>query len=55
MGVARELGYLRVPANTLIELRNIGDYRPQDVVIISTGSQGEPLSALARMADRSIR
>ena len=41
-----------MPANTLIELRDIGDYRPQDVVIISTGSQGEPLSALARMADR---
>ncbi len=52
MGVARDLGYLKVPANTLIELRDIDEHRPQDVVIISTGSQGEPLSALARMADR---
>jgi ribonuclease J len=52
MGVARELGYLRVPADTLIELRDIENYRPQDVVIISTGSQGEPLSALSRMAAR---
>lgn len=52
MGVARDLGYLRVPANTLIELRDIDDFRPQDVVIISTGSQGEPLSALSRMANR---
>ena len=52
MGVARDLGYLHVPANTLIELRDIDNFRPQDVVIISTGSQGEPLSALSRMANR---
>jgi len=52
MGVARDLGYLHVPENTLIELRDIDDFQPQDVVIISTGSQGEPLSALSRMANR---
>ena len=52
MGVARDLGYLKVPDNTLIELRDIEKHRPQDVVIISTGSQGEPLSALSRMAAR---
>ncbi|WP_375422842.1 ribonuclease J [uncultured Friedmanniella sp.] len=52
MGVARDLGYLKVPANTLIEMRDIDRYKPQDVVIISTGSQGEPLSALSRMANR---
>jgi len=52
MGVARDLGYLKVPANTLIELRDIEKHRPQDVVIISTGSQGEPMSALSRMANR---
>ena len=52
MGVARDLGYLRVPANTLIELRDIEKFRPEEVVIISTGSQGEPLSALSRMANR---
>jgi ribonuclease J len=52
MGVARDLGYLKVPGNTLIELRDIDDYKPHEVVIISTGSQGEPLSALSRMADR---
>ena len=52
MGVARDLGYLRVPGNTLIELRDIENYRPEEVVIISTGSQGEPLSALSRMANR---
>ena len=52
MGVARDLGYLKVPANTLIELRDIDNFKPKDVVIISTGSQGEPLSALSRMANR---
>jgi ribonuclease J len=52
MGVARDLGYLKVPDNTLIDLRDIDNHRPQDVVIISTGSQGEPLSALSRMANR---
>ena len=38
--------------DTLIELRDIDNYRPEEVVIISTGSQGEPLSALSRMANR---
>ncbi|GAA2101802.1 ribonuclease J [Microlunatus panaciterrae] len=52
MGVARDLGYLHVPADTLIELRDIDNYRPDEVVIISTGSQGEPLSALSRIANR---
>jgi ribonuclease J len=52
MGVARDLGYLKVPANTLIELRDIDNFRPHEVVLISTGSQGEPLSALSRMANR---
>jgi ribonuclease J len=52
MTVARDLGYLRVPGDTLIDLRDIENHRPQDVVIISTGSQGEPLSALSRMANR---
>ena len=52
MTVARDLGYLRVPGHTLIDLRDIEAHRPEDVVIISTGSQGEPLSALSRMANR---
>ena len=52
MAVARDLGYLRVPGDTLIDLRDIEDHRPDEVVIISTGSRGEPLSALSRMANR---
>ncbi len=51
MTVARELGFLRVPENTLIELKQIDDYRDDEVVIISTGSQGEPLSALSRISN----
>ena len=52
MAVARDLGFLKVPENTLIELKDIDNYPPEKVVIISTGSQGEPLSALARIANR---
>ena len=51
MGVARDLGFLKVPGDTLIELSALKDYPDDRVVIISTGSQGEPLSALARMAN----
>jgi ribonuclease J len=51
MAVARDLGYLRVPEGTLIDLRDIDTYRDDQVVIISTGSQGEPLSALARISN----
>ncbi|PKQ30965.1 MAG: RNase J family beta-CASP ribonuclease [Actinobacteria bacterium HGW-Actinobacteria-2] len=51
MTVARELGFLHVPENTLIDLKQIDDYRDDQVVIISTGSQGEPLSALSRISN----
>ncbi|MBO0802571.1 MAG: ribonuclease J [Nocardiopsaceae bacterium] len=52
MGVARELGYLRVPGGLLIDLREAEELPPDEVVLISTGSQGEPMSALSRMAGR---
>jgi ribonuclease J len=55
MGVARELGYLRVPSvpgGLLVELRDAEEMPPEQIVLISTGSQGEPMSALARMAAR---
>jgi ribonuclease J len=52
MAVARDLGFLRVPANTLVDLKELDNFAPEEVVLISTGSQGEPLSALSRIAGR---
>ena len=48
--VAQELGYLKVPANTLVELASIKSLPKNKVVVVSTGSQGENMSALYRMA-----
>ncbi|MBE7063395.1 MAG: ribonuclease J [Ruminococcaceae bacterium] len=48
--VAMELGYLHVPKGTIIDIEEIGRFRPEQLVIVTTGSQGEPMSALTRMA-----
>ncbi len=48
--VAMQLGYMKVPENVLISIDEIKKYRPNQLVIITTGSQGEPMSALTRMA-----
>ncbi len=53
MGVAKELGYLNVPPNTLVDAKDLAEYPPEHTVLISTGSQGEPLSALSRIAQRN--
>jgi ribonuclease J len=50
MGVARDLGFLTVPGDTLIDMRDLDNYPPEQVVLVSTGSQGEPMSALSRIA-----
>ena len=50
VNVASELGYLNVPSGILVEIETIKNYQPRDLVIITTGSQGEPMSALTRMA-----
>jgi ribonuclease J len=50
VNIARNLGYLRVPEGSMVKLAEIDDYRPEEILILSTGSQGEPLSALTRMA-----
>ena len=50
VNIARNLGYLDVPPDAMIKLADIDDYRPEELLILSTGSQGEPLSALNRMA-----
>ncbi len=48
--VGEELGYLNVPENILINIDNIKDYQDENLVIITTGSQGEPMSALTKIA-----
>ncbi|PTQ54131.1 MAG: Ribonuclease J2 (endoribonuclease in RNA processing) [Hydrogenibacillus schlegelii] len=50
VGIARELGYLKLDEARLIEPEEATKLPPEQVVVLSTGSQGEPLSALARMA-----
>ncbi len=50
MGVARELGYIDIDDEMIIDLNDIHRYEDNELVIITTGSQGEPMSALARMA-----
>ncbi|HHW70027.1 MAG TPA: ribonuclease J [Clostridiales bacterium] len=50
VSVALELGYLNVPKNTLIDLDRINDYPANKITVITTGTQGEPMSALSRMA-----
>ena len=53
--MAQELGYMHIPDGTLIGVDELNRYAPEEVVLITTGSQGEPLSALSRMASCSHR
>ena len=52
MAIGRSLGHIEVPEGLLVGLREIEDFPDERIVILSTGSQGEPLSALRRMAYR---
>jgi len=49
--IAQELDYLDIPAGVLVDVKEIGRYPDKQVIIITTGSQGQPEAALARMAD----
>ena len=53
MGIARDLGYLKVPPDTVVEAKQLAQLPAEHQVLISTGSQGEPMSALARIAQRN--
>ncbi len=53
--VARQLGHLHIDDNDIVDAFEMGDLPPEQVVILCTGSQGEPLSALARMANSDHR
>lgn len=55
VSIASEMGYLKVPEGVLIDIESIKKYMPEQLVIITTGSQGEPLSALHRMAYNAHR
>jgi ribonuclease J len=50
MNISRNLGYVQVPEETLIRPNELDEYRPHEVLILCTGSQGEPMSALTRIA-----
>ena len=50
VGAATELGYMDIPEGALIDISEIKRFRPEEITIITTGSQGEPMSALYRMA-----
>ena len=52
---AIELNYIKVPKGTLVEMDKIGQIPPEELVIVTTGSQGEPMSALSRMATNDHR
>jgi len=52
MGIAADLGYLHVPDGILIDFKKLGNLPDDKVVLICTGSQGEPMAALSRMANR---
>lgn len=52
---AVELNYMKVPDGTLIDIENVNSYDPDELVIVTTGSQGEPLSALSRMSSGDHR
>src|SRR5450830_1212567 len=55
MGIAAELGYLTVPEDVLVDVKAVDDLPPDEVVLMCTGSQGEPMAALSRMANRDHR
>ena len=48
--IAQELGYINIPDNTLIDIESMKNYPPEHIVLITTGSQGETMAALSRMA-----
>lgn len=53
--MAFELGYLKAPENIIVDIESIHRFKPEELVIVTTGSQGEPMSALSRMSGGSHR
>jgi len=55
MGIAADLGYLKVPAGLIVDLNDIDEIPDNRIVLMSTGSQGEPMAVLSRIANRDHR
>jgi len=55
VSIAQELGYLDVPPDTMVNVADVRNMRPEDIVVIATGAQGEPMAALSRIANRDNR
>ncbi|GGD00962.1 ribonuclease J [Tersicoccus solisilvae] len=55
MSIASQLGYLHIPEGILVDLKRVDDYPQERIVLMSTGSQGEPMAALSRMANGDHR
>ncbi|HEV7166336.1 MAG TPA: ribonuclease J [Micrococcaceae bacterium] len=55
MTIAAKLGYLQVPDNVIVDVKNVDNLPDNQVVLMSTGSQGEPMAALSRMANGDHR
>ncbi len=55
MKIAEDLGYLNVPPGSIIDIKKVDDYPEDQIVLMCTGSQGEPMAALSRMANRNHR
>lgn len=53
VGIAQELGYLKIPEGMEIDIEDIDSFQDNQIIVITTGSQGEPMSALARIASGS--
>ena len=54
IGTASELGYINIPENTLIDIDQLKNYPDEQTVLITTGSQGEAMAALSRMASGTL-
>ncbi len=55
MGIAADLGFLHVPDGVLVDVKKLDDLADDKIVLVCTGSQGEPMAALSRMANRDHR
>ena len=51
VSTSRELGYIKIPDSSIVDVTKVDMYKPEETVVLCTGSQGEPMAALSRIAD----